>query len=215
MDKLLRVGIASSLMLAVIFVIGNNFLADRRPATLVPARDVETPFLQREAGMFQGGAPLPPADAEASTRTLAQFYSRRAYPGAPPAIPHPLFDKRSIGGRSCTGCHAKGGYVPVFKAYTPVTPHPEWSNCVSCHVSAAEKGRFVETGFIAAKPPPVWDPALPGGPPAVPHSLDNRSNCVACHAGPGAVKEIRTPHPERQNCRQCHVSLDDEGAFAR
>jgi cytochrome c-type protein NapB len=56
---------------------------------------------------------------------------------------------------------------------------------------------------------------MPGAPPPIPHSPDMRGNCVACHAGPGAVAEIRTPHPERANCRQCHVPTEDSGTFDR
>lgn len=214
MERLLRIAIISALMLAVILVLGTNMAAERGTAKLLPAREQETPFLAKEANLFAAVQAAPP-DAEASTRTLESYYSRRAYPGAPPVIPHPLFDKRGIGGASCTGCHANGGFVPTFKAYTPITPHPEWSNCVSCHVPAGEGPRFRETDFVPATRPKTVDSALPGGPPPVPHSLDIRTNCNACHAGPGAVKEIRTPHPERQNCRQCHVQREEGGVFTR
>lgn len=149
-------------------------------------------------------------DKPVSKRDLNLFYSRRAYPGAPPIIPHELLDKRGIGGTSCTGCHAQGGYVALFKAYAPVTPHPQWTNCVQCHVPVLEKTRFRETEFIPASRPVILKAPLPGGPPPVPHTLEYRSACQSCHAGPGAVKEIRTPHPERQNCRQCHVSHEAE-----
>ena len=47
--------------------------------------------------------------------------------------------------------------------------------------------------------------ALEESPPVIPHQLQMRENCLACHAGPGAPKEIRVSHPERINCRQCHV----------
>lgn len=39
-----------------------------------------------------------------------------------------------------------------------------------------------------------------------------RENCVSCHAGPSAPKEIRVTHPERVNCRQCHVPKMSEQA---
>lgn len=217
-SRRVQIGLATLLMGAGIYVLGNNLLAERRTATLLPARDIETPVLLKEAGMFQEAAsvtrqeetPLP-----ASKRNLDLFYSRRAFPGAPPAIPHPLLDKRTMGGKGCNGCHNSGGYVPAFEAYTPITPHPHWTNCLSCHVPATEQTRFRETEFVAAPRPRILDAALPGGPPPVPHSLDNRTNCAACHGGPGAVNEIRTPHPHRQNCRQCHVSPDTQSTFSR
>lgn len=217
----IQISLATLLMGAGIYVLGNNLLAERRTATLLPARDVETPVLLKEAGMFTGQAfaaqkgeekeePQPP-----SKRNLDLYYSRRAYPGAPPRVPHALLDKRSMGGKGCNGCHTQGGYVPAFKAYTPITPHPEWGNCLSCHVPQTEETKFRESEFVPASRPKILEANLLGGPPPVPHSLDNRTNCSACHAGPGAVNEIRTPHPQRQNCRQCHVSPDAMGTFQR
>ena len=40
-----------------------------------------------------------------------------------------------------------------------------------------------------------------------------RENCAACHDGPGAREEIRTSHPERTRCRQCHVPVTDNQPF--
>ena len=61
--------------------------------------------------------------------------------------------------------------------------------------------------------------ALDGSPPVIPHQLQLRENCLACHAGPSAPKEIRVTHPERVNCRQCHVPNNkvtvDVGDFIR
>ena len=50
----------------------------------------------------------------------------------------------------------------------------------------------------------------------IPHDLQLRGNCLACHAGPAAVEEIRTAHPERTNCRQCHLTAPPgEDVFTR
>jgi cytochrome c-type protein NapB len=218
-SRRIQIALATTLMGATIYVLGNNLLAERTAAKLLPARDVEAPTLLREAGMFEPQAFLAAEQKEetlpATQRTLDLYYSRRAYPGAPPRIPHALLDKRTMGGKGCNGCHAKGGYMPAFEAYTPVTPHPEWTNCLSCHVPAAEKTTFRGSEFVPASRPVILEAPLPGGPPPVPHSLDNRTNCSACHAGPGAVNEIRTPHPQRQNCRQCHVSPEAGTVFQR
>jgi hypothetical protein len=43
-----------------------------------------------------------------------------------------------------------------------------------------------------------------------------RENCRACHAGPGAVDVLRTTHPQRVSCRQCHaLAAPAAEAFAR
>lgn len=211
--------LAVLLMLAAIYTIGNNIVADRTTARVPPPAEVERPVLYLEAGMFSDAlaaeTPVQSEQSPPSTRTLAEFYSRRAYPGAPPSIPHKLLDSRGFGGSGCTACHAKGGWVPIFNAYTPVTPHPELGSCLSCHVPVQEKTLFGESNFVPASRPELAAAPLPLGPPPVPHSLEMRANCQACHAGPGAVKEIRTPHPERQNCRQCHVSPATGDTFER
>jgi hypothetical protein len=63
---------------------------------------------------------------------------------------------------------------------------------------------------------PVLSRTADGLPPSIPHDLQLRGNCLACHMGPAAVAEIRTTHPERSDCRQCHVTLAaDEAPFER
>ncbi len=47
--------------------------------------------------------------------------------------------------------------------------------------------------------------ATPGAPPTIPHTLQLWENCLTCHAGSASRVEIRTSHPERPRCRQCHV----------
>jgi len=53
----------------------------------------------------------------------------------------------------------------------------------------------------------------PISPPTIPHRVLMRENCVACHSGPAAREEIRTTHPERTRCRQCHVEVRVRGEF--
>jgi hypothetical protein len=40
-----------------------------------------------------------------------------------------------------------------------------------------------------------------------------RENCIACHDGPGAREEVRTNHPERWRCRQCHLPVTTRDGF--
>lgn len=175
----------------------------------------------------------------AHRRTLATFRALRAYPGAPPRIPHGLTAEEFRTTR-CNTCHERGGYSARFAAYAPVTPHPEFANCLQCHVGdaavvgialpdrdpdavcrqchvpGAAQATFVALDWRPAPWPATGRGALPGSPPPIPHDLQLRGNCLACHMGPGAVEEIRTTHPEQASCRQCHVPAPpDEGVFTR
>lgn len=153
-------------------------------------------------------------------RTLSTYYDNRAYHGAPPSIPHPVSDERNMGDNSCLKCHHNGGFTEKFKAYAPVTPHPELVNCRQCHVVQKTEGLF--KGFIynaVVAPKAGINSALVSSPPVIPHQIQLHENCLSCHAGPSAPKEIRVSHPERVNCRQCHVlnnkETTDIGIFKR
>ena len=148
-----------------------------------------------------------------SERTMKNYYANRAYPGAPPMITHPLLSEKGIGGKTCLQCHGNGGYVPQFDAYAPVTPHPEWISCKQCHLPAKEAASFVKSNWEKPSPPVLGSKALFTSPLIMPHGLKNRENCLSCHVGPGAPKEIRVTHPERINCRQCHVPKESNDLF--
>lgn len=158
-------------------------------------------------------------------RSLENYYDNRAFLGAPPSIPHPVAKERSFGGNTCIQCHQNGGFVEKFNAYAPVTPHPEMVNCRQCHVTKNTNSTFTQFNFDKMQPPEVGlgaNNAMPGSPPMIPHQLRMRENCISCHAGPSAPKEIRVTHPERINCRQCHlpqenraVQIIDAGTFLR
>ncbi|MGB0896631.1 MAG: nitrate reductase cytochrome c-type subunit [Flavobacteriaceae bacterium] len=157
---------------------------------------------------------------EAHQRSLETYYDNRAYHGAPPSIPHPVEDERNMGGNSCLKCHHNGGFVTKYDAYAPVTPHPDLVNCRQCHVPQVTETLFKPTVFEKVPAPKAGiNNALAGSPPVIPHQIQMRENCLSCHAGPGAPKEIRVSHPERVNCRQCHVpnnkEVTDIGVFKR
>lgn len=142
-------------------------------------------------------------------RSLDTYYNNRAYHGAPPSIPHPVKNERSLGGNTCLQCHQNGGFVDKFDAYAPVTPHPEMVNCRQCHVTQNSKTLFTSANLVKVHAPEVGvNNALIGTPPMIPHQIQMRENCLSCHAGPAAPEEIRVSHPERVNCRQCHVPTD-------
>lgn len=182
------------------------------------------PIIPSETGVFQRSEyaldyASMPVDKN-HERVLDSYYKNRAYHGAPPSIPHPVSDERNMGDNSCLKCHQNGGFTEKYKAYAPVTPHPEMINCRQCHVSQNTSSLFKETSFRKIVVPKVGiNNALPGSPPVIPHQLQLRENCLACHAGPSAPKEIRVTHPERVNCRQCHVlnnkEVKDIGIFIK
>jgi len=173
-------------------------------------------------------------------RTLETYRSLRAYPGAPPRIPHGL-TADEYRESECGTCHERGGYVARFDAYVPVTPHPQFAgSCLQCHMPDARvmgvelpssrpgdvcrqchsPGDGPRTGpevdWRSAAWPRTEQRALPESPPTIPHDLQMRTNCLACHGGPSAVAEIRTDHPERANCRQCHLlAATGEDEFRR
>ncbi|MBX9599637.1 MAG: hypothetical protein K2X35_01490 [Bryobacteraceae bacterium] len=211
-----RIAIATALMASFIFVLGETVVESQRPAVVAAAVSQPVPELPLESGVFRDPSDAREyrwePDARNANRSLASFYQRRAYDGAPPPVPHKLLDPGSFGGGGCLSCHAEGGYVRQFKAWTPVTPHPDFLNCLQCHVGEQSQGEFRGNVFQTVRPPETRQAPLPGSPPPVPHGLQMRDNCRACHGGPGAVGEIRSTHPQRVNCRQCHAAVAAPGA---
>ena len=156
------------------------------------------------------GNPLPEGSGG---RTLSQYYSRRQYPGSPPEIPHPV----EVHGKNleCLICHSDGGWTDILKRMTPVTPHPELLSCRQCHGWPVTETLFGATDWQSLPPPRLGRSYLPGAPPPIPHDLQMRANCNACHIGPGTVVEIRMKHQWWGNCRQCHLYAPPVESFRR
>lgn len=222
-----RLGIISLfviLFISFIVVWNYSYYKGQEEAYIPLKENVSTPIIPSESGVFQRSEfaldySKMPVDKN-HERSLKTYYKNRAYYGAPPSIPHKVESERNMGANSCLKCHENGGYVEKFKAYSPVTPHPEKTNCRQCHVPQKTKSLFKDTNFKRGTTPMAGvNNALKGSPPIIPHQLQLRENCLACHAGPSAPKEIRVTHPERINCRQCHVpnnkSTKDIGIFIR
>ncbi len=145
--------------------------------------------------------------ADSGGRNLSNFYSLRQYPGSPPRIPHPVDLTFSGNETDCLSCHEKGGYSQEFGKFAPVTPHPENTLCYQCHAQVQTEELFVKSEWQSIQPPRLGQSFLSSSPPPVPHSLQLRENCIACHTGPGAVEEIRVTHAGRGDCRQCHATV--------
>jgi cytochrome c-type protein NapB len=200
---------------------------------------VSGPSIAAEAEVFRTNPemlaikPTTRRERQAHPRTLKTYRYLRAYPGAPPRIPHGLTPAEFRTG-ACNTCHERGGYSLRFEAYVPVTPHPERTACLQCHVGddavtgrggAAPNARCHVCHGSGGPPRPydntgldwqttAWPPLRPrphdGTPPPISHALEARGNCLPCHAGPSAVAEIRTEHPQWADCRQCHVTPNPE-----
>ncbi|MFH1215124.1 MAG: nitrate reductase cytochrome c-type subunit [Pseudomonadota bacterium] len=151
--------------------------------------------------------PLPAMTGTDGRRTLNRYYEFRQYPGSPPRVPHTVPTSFSGDAMKCLSCHGRGGYDSSQDAYAPVTPHPEYENCFQCHVPQLTEGLFVETNWQSITPPRLGRSEMGGSPPPIPHSLQLREDCIACHTGNAAVAEIRVEHGSRGNCRQCHVPM--------
>lgn len=211
------------------------------PLEAVPLITLPAAPIAEEAEVFRTAPAMlaiePDADRQrmAHPRTLETFRFLRMYPGAPPRIPHALSPDEFRTG-VCRTCHERGGYSLRFAAYVPLTPHPELGMCLQCHLGEDKVMGTVSSGADpntrcalchgpdGGRPRPdaswtwpaaSWARLLPTirdqSPPPIPHDLQLRGNCLACHGGPAAVAEIRSPHPDRVNCRQCHL-VPDPGA---
>lgn len=214
--RLIVIGLCALLMAGAIFIVGVTLSEEREDAHFTNLSTELIPSIPVERGVFKRSTQaLDYQKMPEGNRTLHTNYTNRAYPGAPPVIPHVLVSEKGIGGQTCLQCHENGGYVDKFDAFAPVTPHPELVNCRQCHVPQTTTSVFKSSNWVKADFPGLQNVALPGAPPMIPHDLNLRENCLACHAGPGAPIEIRVTHPERVNCRQCHLPLHTVEIFAR
>jgi len=127
----------------------------------------------------------------------------RAFLYAPPPITHSLMKGNS--NEACLECHALETDISKRHHALAPMPHPFYSQCLQCHVKAdAKVPPMVASDFVGLDLPGKGSRAYPQAPPTVPHRLFMRDNCHACH-GPAGDRALRTPHPERSQCLQCHV----------
>ena len=152
------------------------------------------------------GIPVP--DREGAVKTVAvERAERRAYDGAPPVIPHENFDI------VCGECHDAEGMAVEDVGFAPPSPHgktaglSDISRCRQCHVFQKVSEPWKGNSFAGLSQDLRRGERLnPLAPPVIPHKVFMRENCLACHSGPAAREAIRTSHPERARCRQCHLA---------
>lgn len=147
---------------------------------------------------------VPPQTDAQRAAVLSARATNRAYDGAPPTIPH------AVGAAStneCLACHARGLVVAGKRA--PRMSHEIRESCTQCHAPlAAPPGEpapaLADNAFVGLASPARGERAWPGAPPTIPHATRMRSECGSCHGVAGALG-MRTTHPFRQSCTQCHA----------
>ncbi len=155
---------------------------------------------------------IPPQSETVQERpeVIAERRARRAFNGAPPVVPHPISQSYSV---TCLGCHEEATRIDTV--VSPGISHPVYQSCTQCHVSSEGLGTEWNTGTYRLSPfgqnrftghheLMPGERAYDDSPPTIPHVVHMRQNCNSCH-GPLGTSPIRTTHPERKSCMQCHV----------
>ena len=161
------------------------------------------------------------ASQEVEKTSAVERAERRLFDGAPPVIPHdPL-------GAACVSCHNQEGVEVPNLGYAPPSPHAGYgavetagmsaiSRCRQCHVFQQTDAVFVANGFEGLRQDLRRGRRLNAlAPPVIPHRVFMREACLACHDGPAAREAIRTSHPERERCLQCHLEQNLTTPFDR
>jgi nitrate reductase (cytochrome), electron transfer subunit len=139
---------------------------------------------------------------------VAARSSRRAYDGAPPTIPHTI---RQDSAAECLACHDEG--LRLRGRIAAPMSHTEMTSCTQCHVvevgpmpgaRLSEQAVASPNSFVGLASPVSGERAWGTAPSIVPHSTTNRERCDSCH-GVNGRDALRTPHPDRQSCTQCHA----------
>lgn len=147
-----------------------------------------------------------PAQRTAALRARAE---NRAFAGAPPTVPHPV---KQTGDLACVACHTDG--VAVRGRLASPMSHAFMANCTQCHVPSEAAGPMDaalagtmshENRFEGLEEPTGGSVAWAGAPPQIPHATWMRQECTSCH-GPMGREGMKSTHPWRQNCEQCHTA---------
>jgi cytochrome c-type protein NapB len=82
--------------------------------------------------------------------------------------------------------------------------HPRLEMCQQCHAAAPGAAPPPASDFVGLGAAGSGRRAYAGAPPTIPHGAWMREACDSCHGLAGAPG-LRTTHPERQSCTQCHA----------
>lgn len=148
----------------------------------------------------------------------SQMMENRSYMGGPPVIPHEVVgDVIGTTGAKCLYCHAEGvdfGEEKELMGKKGVkakqTPHPEYINCLQCHVPQYTDDLFVRNSFDGYAPNHLRDLETreEGVPPKMAHQLQNRERCEVCHLSNMSNEALRPRHGPREGCPFCHLPPD-------
>jgi cytochrome c-type protein NapB len=120
-------------------------------------------------------------------------------------VPHAI---DQIGVPACLACHDRGMQVGALIA-RPMSHEPR-ASCVQCHVVSEDPRPGVITPpppvntFVGLAAPNGGERAWDGAPPTIPHATRMRERCDSCHGVLGVVG-MRSTHPWRASCTQCHA----------
>lgn len=149
---------------------------------------------------------VPPQTFSDKLAALAARARRRAYDGAPPVVPHSI---SQYDPPACLTCHQNGAKIGDVVA--PKISHAPYTSCVQCHAAAkdprpgGEPAPIASNTFSGLAAATAGKRAYPKAPPQIPHPTWMRDQCASCH-GPTGLLGLRTTHPWRQQCTQCHAS---------
>jgi cytochrome c-type protein NapB len=146
-----------------------------------------------------------PGDPTLRLEALAKRAAARAFEGAPPLVPHSI---DQINPAACKLCHQNG--LQVGGVVAPKMSHNLLNNCTQCHVESqntallSQNPPLTSNAFVGLEAPGPGKRAWPGAPPTIPHATWMRQQCASCH---GVFNEtgLRSSHPWRTNCMQCHA----------
>ncbi len=134
--------------------------------------------------------------------------ANRAFYTAPPVVPHEL---DNLGNEDCQICHEE--VLDLGDRVSVPTPHPQFSNCLQCHVGTEPPAFLdkveIESDWIGLEEPGRIERENEVAPPVLPHRLFLRDRCLSCHNPEHPRVNMRTSHPERSNCLQCHVAVEE------
>ncbi len=152
------------------------------------------------------GAPQYPADHAGRTNDMCQLCHKPAAPAAPTAAP----TKAATAAPSAT---------PAASATTALSPTLASSPTLAATSAPADTATPSPTAAVQSSPSATAqaEPAGAGGPPLIPHTLQGRDNCLACHeTGSAGAPKVPADHAGRtiEMCRGCHQPMQAAGSGA-
>jgi hypothetical protein len=158
------------------------------------------------AAMQETAATATPTGAAEATPAAVE--TPAAESSEPPGIPHSV-----QAGTDCAVCHGLNAARPYPENHTAFTP----AMCQNCHqpMVAAEEATATSEPTVAPEPTgtasvtPASEVEETGGPPAIPHAVQEGIACTTCH-GENGIKPYPTSHASfsAESCTGCHLASE-------